>query len=47
MTSYYLGNNIKQMRVTVIPELQQQAHELLCEYWGESFVKRVEEKLNK
>lgn len=47
MTSYYLGNNIKQMRETVIPELQQQAHELLCEYWGESFVNRVEEKLNK
>ena len=42
-TMFYLGNNIKQMREAVIPELQSQAREMLCEYWGESFVKRVED----
>ena len=45
MTSFYLGNNIKQMHETVIPELQVQAREILCEYWGESFVNRIEESL--
>lgn len=47
MTSFYLGNNIKQMHETVIPELQVQAREMLCEYWGESFVNRIEEALQK
>ncbi|MBR1639190.1 MAG: glycosyltransferase family 2 protein [Treponema sp.] len=42
MTSYYLGNNINQMHETVIPELQPAAREMLCEYWGESFVEHME-----
>lgn len=46
-STHYLKDNIKQLNDNVIPELKTKAHELLCEYWGESFVKRVEEKLNK
>ena len=42
MTRYYLENNIKQMRETVIPELQPAAREMLCDYWGENFVEKME-----
>ena len=38
----YLGNNILTLRNTVAPELQKQARELLCEYWGRDFVSQVE-----
>jgi hypothetical protein len=44
MTRYYLANNIKQMNEVVVPELKDQARQLLCEYWGESFVARMEGK---
>ena len=44
-TVYYLRNALQQMHETVIPELQPQAREMLCEYWGESFVNRIEESL--
>ncbi len=47
MTRYYLENNIKQMRETVIPELQPAARQMLCEYWGESFVETMEKTMNK
>lgn len=43
----YLVNNIKQMRSQVIPELQSQAREILCDYWGEDFVEMMEKALNK
>lgn len=46
LTRYYLANNIKQMQEAVIPELQPQARKLLCDYWGESFVNRVEEAMS-
>ncbi len=42
MMRFYLDNNIKQMNETVIPSLKAKAHEMLCEYWGEGFVKRIE-----
>lgn len=42
MTSIYLANNLKQLHDTVVPELQKKAYELLCEFWGESFVERME-----
>ena len=42
MTRYYLANNIRQMNETVIPELKEEARNMLCEYWGESFVKKAE-----
>jgi len=43
----YLVNNIKQMRAQVIPELQSQAREILCDYWGTDFVKMMETALDK
>lgn len=42
MTSYYLSNNLRQLGETVLPELQSAAREMLCEYWGKSFVERME-----
>ena len=45
-TSVYLANNLKQMKETVVPELQEQARKLLCDYWGEHFVGTVEERLS-
>lgn len=42
----YLANNLKQLREAVVPELQKEAREMLCEYWGDSFVEKVE-KLQK
>lgn len=45
-TSVYLANNLKQMKATVVPELQQQARKMLCDYWGEHFVGTVEERLS-
>ncbi|QTQ13229.1 glycosyltransferase family 2 protein [Treponema parvum] len=41
----YLANNIKQLRACVVPELYDKAYSTLCEYWGSSFVKRVESML--
>ena len=38
----YLKNNILQLRKTVVPELQQKAHAMLCDYWGAGFVEKVE-----
>ena len=46
MTRYYLANNIKQMRETVIPELQKEARAMLCEYWGAGFVEKIEAGLS-
>ena len=45
-TSVYLANNLKQMKATVVSELQEQARRLLCDYWGEHFVGTVEERLS-
>ena len=43
---YYILNNIQQMRERVVPELLPQAREMLCEYWGEDFVKLVEKVID-
>ena len=43
----YLVNNIKQMRAQIIPELQSQAREILCDCWGEDFVEMMEKALDK
>ena len=43
---YYLSNNLTQLQEAVVPELKEDAHKMLCEYWGESFVTTVE-KFNK
>ena len=42
MTRFYLANNLQQMRDVVIPELQPAAREMLCDFWGESFVNKIE-----
>ena len=42
MTRFYLQNNIQQMQEAVIPELRTQAREMLCEYWGADFVRKME-----
>ena len=47
MTQFYLCNNIRQMREAVIPELQPAARAMLCDYWGESFVERIEAEMDK
>ena len=44
-TSFYLANNLKQLKETVVPELQSEAHQMLCDYWGQHFVERIEEKI--
>lgn len=41
-TAFYLKNNLKQMKETVIPELLPQARQLLFDYWGQSFVEKIE-----
>ena len=41
-TVFYLNNNLKQLRETVVPEIQDKAYAMLCEYWGTDFVERVE-----
>ena len=38
----HLMDNILQLRRSVIPELQEKAHAMLCEYWGAGFVEKVE-----
>ena len=39
---YYAKNNLEQLKKTVIPELQTQAYEELCEWWGKEMIKSVE-----
>lgn len=41
----YLVNNIQQLKKCVVPELQEQAYALLCEYWGENFVATMEKAM--
>lgn len=43
---HYIGNNIIQLKKAVVPELQEQARKVLCEYWGENFVNRVEKEID-
>ncbi len=45
VTLSYLASNIRQLRASVIPELQKEAKLMLYDFWGESFVKKVENAL--
>lgn len=45
MMRFYLKNNLQQMQETVSPSILPQARQMLCEYWGESFVNHMEEML--
>ena len=38
----YLVNNLETLNHNVTDNLKPQARELLCEYWGESFVETME-----
>lgn len=38
----YLLNNLKQLRMAVVPEIQDEAYRLLCEMWGPEYVEAVE-----
>ena len=42
VTISYVANSLLQMRQRVVPELQEEAYAMLCEYWGEDFVKKVD-----
>lgn len=42
----FVANNLKQLKQQVVPELQQQAYDVLCEMWGEDYVKIVEKILS-
>ena len=37
-----LSNNLIQIENTVIPELKERAHQIMCEYWGTDFVNKIE-----
>lgn len=45
VTLSYLANNIRQLRASVIPELQEEAKLMLYDFWGEDFVKKVEKAI--
>lgn len=45
MCRFYVANNLHQLQHSVVPELQTEAYEILCDYWGEGLVKRMEEVL--
>ena len=38
---YYLKNNISQLKNCVAEPLQDEAYRMLCDYWGEAFVKEM------
>lgn len=42
----YLKNNLEQLRRAVHPDIRDQAHKILEDFWGESFVKRIENEVN-
>lgn len=47
MTNLYLKNNLQQLHEAVLPELYDQAREMLCEYWGTDYVETIEELMAK
>jgi glycosyltransferase involved in cell wall biosynthesis len=43
----YLVSNLQQLKSSVVPELQEEARNLLCEYWGEDFVQMMEKAIER
>ena len=41
----YLASNINQLKRLVTPSLQAEAYAILCDYWGEDYVKQVEKSM--
>ena len=44
---FYVANNLQQLNHSVVPELRPQAYDILCDYWGEGLVKRIQESMDK
>jgi len=42
---HYISNNLHQLKESVIPELQEEARALLCDYWGQDFVELADKHL--
>lgn len=47
MCCFYVANNLHQLQHSVVPELQTEAYEILCDYWGEGLVKRIQIDMEK
>lgn len=41
---HYIKNNLHQLKKAVASEIQGEAYRMLCDYWGEDFVKEMEEE---
>jgi len=46
MSTKYLIDNVRQLRNSVIPELQEKARAMLCDYWGAGFVEKIEKLMD-
>lgn len=43
----HLKNNLAQWEQAATPEIKDEAYNLLCEYWGDDFVKRIQNEMKK
>lgn len=43
VSKWYAKNNLLQLKHSVAPELQKQAYIMLCDFWGQNMIKKVEE----
>lgn len=43
VAKFYCVNNVNQLKEKVAPELQEEAHQLLCQYWGDEAIRNTEE----
>jgi len=41
MCRSYVRNNLEQLKVAVIPELQNEAKQMLCDFWGKEMVEKM------
>lgn len=42
MAVFYLANNLRQLSDAVVPQLKEDAYQMLCDYWGAHFVDSVD-----
>lgn len=45
MCKYYAKNNLLQLEKCVVPQIQDEAKKMLCEFWGEKIIKSLEMSL--
>ncbi len=43
MCTAYAANNLAQLKKAVVPELQNEAYRMLCDWWGEKMIKTLDE----